>query len=68
MKSPLVMTKYIRDITMPMPDFEKLSPAEQAPKYPLGVFVERSERLEYTDLYYNHIVPVAQQSGAKGEK
>jgi hypothetical protein len=68
MKSPLTMTKYIRDITMSMADFEKLSPEEQAPKYPLGIFVEDNVRLEYTDLYYNHIVPVAQQSGAKGEK
>jgi len=68
MKSPLVMTKYIKDITMNMADFEKLSPEEQAPKYPLGIFVENTERMEYTDLYYNHIVPVAQQSGAKGEK
>jgi 2-oxoglutarate ferredoxin oxidoreductase subunit beta len=68
MKSPLTMTKYIRDITMSMADFEKLSPEEQAPKYPLGIFVEDNVRLEYTDLYYNHIVPVAQQSGAKGGK
>lgn len=68
MKSPLVMTKYIDSITMNMADFEKLSPEEQAPKYPLGVFVENTERMEYTDLYYNHIVPVAQQSGAKGDK
>jgi 2-oxoglutarate ferredoxin oxidoreductase subunit beta len=68
MKSPLVMTKYIKDITMPMAEFEKLSPEEQAPKYPLGIFVENTQRMEYTDLYYNHIVPVAQQSGAKGEK
>jgi len=68
MKSPLVMTKYIKDITMNMAEFEKLSPEEQAPKYPLGIFVEDKERLEYTDLYYNHIVPAAQQTGAKGEK
>ena len=66
MKSPLVMTKYIRDITMSLADFEKLSPEEQAPKYPLGIFVDESQRLEYTDLYYNHIVPVAQQAGAQG--
>ncbi|HNX98126.1 MAG TPA: hypothetical protein PKK12_10635, partial [Candidatus Aminicenantes bacterium] len=69
MKSALQMTKYIDSITMNMADFEKLPPEEQAPKYPLGVFVENTERLEYTDLYFNHTVPLAkQQSGAKGDK
>ncbi|MCJ7523911.1 MAG: thiamine pyrophosphate-dependent enzyme [Candidatus Aminicenantes bacterium] len=68
MKSPLVMTEYIKDITMSMADFEKLSPEEQESKYPLGIFVENSQRAEYTDLYYKQIVPAAQQAAAKVEK
>jgi 2-oxoglutarate ferredoxin oxidoreductase subunit beta len=68
MKSPLVMTEYIKDITCSMPDFDKLTPEEQETKYPLGIFVENTKRAEYTDLYYNQIVPAAQQAGAKGEK
>ena len=69
MKSPLMMTKYIRDFTMSMADFEKLTPEEQESKYPLGIFVENTKRLEYTDLYYNQIVPMARQAdSAKGEK
>ena len=69
MKSPVMRTKYIRDFTMSMADFEKLTPEEQESKYPLGVFVENTQRLEYTDLYYNQIVPMARQAdSAKGEK
>ena len=32
------------------------------------LYKSETQRLEYTDLYYNHIVPVAQQSGAQGGK
>ena len=70
MKSPLVMTRvHLADITMPMADFEKLSSRGAGAQVPAGHLRRRTPRgLEYTDLYYNHIVPVAQQTGAKGEK
>ncbi len=67
MKSPLVMTKYIEEQTVSKEEYAKLPPEEKKQKFPVGLFVEDTQRLEYTDLYYNHIVKAAQQSTAKGD-
>ncbi len=51
MKSPLTMTKYIKEKSLPLADWEKLSPEEKENKYPLGIFVQDPHRPEYTELY-----------------
>jgi 2-oxoglutarate/2-oxoacid ferredoxin oxidoreductase subunit beta len=68
MKSPLVMTQWIEDRTLTREQFEKLPLEERGDKFPVGLFVEDKERLEYSDLYYNHIVASAQKSGKGGSE
>jgi len=67
MKHPLTMTKYIEENTLKKEDYEKLSFEERGQKFPVGTFVEDLDRLEYSDLYYNHIVPLAKQSQQGGK-
>jgi len=59
MKNPIDMTRWIATKTVTQPEYDKLDPEARRHKYPVGVFVEDKERLEYTDLYYQHIVPAA---------
>jgi 2-oxoglutarate ferredoxin oxidoreductase subunit beta len=65
MKNPIAMSRWIADKTVTQAQFEKLSPQEQKAKYPVGIFVEDTERLEYTELYHKHIVPTTQSETAK---
>jgi 2-oxoglutarate ferredoxin oxidoreductase subunit beta len=65
MKNPIAMSRWIADKTVTQAQFEKLSTQEQKAKYPVGIFVEDTERLEYTELYHKHIVPTTQAETAK---
>jgi 2-oxoglutarate ferredoxin oxidoreductase subunit beta len=65
MKDPISMARWIDEKSVPKAKFDKLSPEEQAGKYPLGILKEDKERMEYSELYYEHIVPVAQNASVK---
>ena len=60
MKNPIAMSRWIADKTISQSAYEKLNAEEKRKKYPIGIFKEDKERLEYTELYYQHIVPSAQ--------
>lgn len=62
MKDPISMTRWIESRTVSKAQYEKLSPEERLHKYPTGVLFQDTERLEYSDLYYKHIVPAAQEA------
>jgi 2-oxoglutarate ferredoxin oxidoreductase subunit beta len=66
MKNPIAMTRWIADQTISRSRYEKLSAEEKKGKFPVGIFVEEKERLEYTELYYKHIIPTIQDR-MKGE-
>lgn len=68
MKSPITMTKWIDSKTVTKAQFEKMSAEERKHKYPVGILTEDTERLEYSELYYKHIVPAAQAAAEKGKK
>ncbi len=68
MKSPITMTKWIDSKTVTKAQFEKMTPEERNHKYPVGILTEDTERLEYSELYYKHIVPTAQAAAEKGKK
>ena len=67
MKNPIAMSRWIAEQTVTQAQYEKLPPEEQITKYPLGIFMEDKERLEYTELYYKHIVPTTQAEMAKSK-
>jgi 2-oxoglutarate ferredoxin oxidoreductase subunit beta len=62
MKSVLSMVKYLKDITYLKEQEASLDEESKKDKMALGVFVQDSDRLEYSDLYYNHIIPKAKAS------
>ncbi|MCP4218213.1 MAG: 2-oxoglutarate ferredoxin oxidoreductase subunit beta [bacterium] len=66
MKDPISMTKWIAERTVTKSQFDKFTPEERDHKYPVGILKEDKKRLEYTELYYKHIIPAAQE-GAKKE-
>jgi 2-oxoglutarate/2-oxoacid ferredoxin oxidoreductase subunit beta len=66
LKDPLTMDKWIASRTVTQAEYEKLSTDERAHKYPIGVLLEDKERLEYTELYFNQVVPSAKAAAAKG--
>jgi len=68
MKSPISMTRWIESKTLTKAQFDKLSPEERTDKYPVGILTENTERLEYSELYYKHIVPAAQAAAEKNKK
>ena len=68
MKSPITMTKWIDSKTVTKAQFDKMTPEERNHKYPVGILAEDTERLEYSELYYKHIVPAAQAAVEKGKK
>jgi 2-oxoglutarate ferredoxin oxidoreductase subunit beta len=68
MKSPITMTKWIDSKTVTKAQFDKMTPEERNHKYPVGILTEDTERLEYSELYYKHIVPAAQAAAEKGKK
>ncbi len=59
MKSPLVMNKHIASQTLGKDQYLALSEEEKLGKFPVGIFVETTERPEYTDLYFNQLVKSA---------
>ena len=59
MKNPIHMNRWIAGKTVTQSKYKELPPEERKGLYPVGVFAEDKERLEYTDLYYEHIVPTA---------
>lgn len=67
MRDCMTMTRWIAEKTITKVQYEKLPPEEKVGKYPTGVLVEDTERMEYTDIYYNHVVPMAQESSKKGK-
>ncbi len=67
MKSPISMTRWIESKTISKAQFEKLPLEERNNKYPVGILTEDTERLEYSELYYKHIVPAAQAAAEKGK-
>ncbi|MBN1196581.1 MAG: 2-oxoglutarate ferredoxin oxidoreductase subunit beta [Candidatus Aminicenantes bacterium] len=60
MKDPIAMTKWIEGRTVSKAQYEKMSPEERLHMYPTGILFEDKDRLEYSDLYYKHIIPAAQ--------
>jgi len=60
MRSAMAMMNYIDDVSYPAEKAAQMTEQEKAGKLPLGVFVERHDQMEYTDMYYNKIVPIAQ--------
>lgn len=68
MKDPIIMSNWIASRTVTPAQFEKLSPEERKHKYPVGILQQDLERLEYTELYFKNIVPLAQADGKKDFK
>jgi 2-oxoglutarate ferredoxin oxidoreductase subunit beta len=68
MRSPLAMVKYLNDITYSKEKEDSLDEDSKKNKMPLGVFVQDTNRLEYTNLYFNHLIPKAKASVNKEEK
>lgn len=60
MRDPISITKWIASRTVTKAQYEKLTPEERNHRYPVGILLEDKDRLEYSDLYYKHIVPEAQ--------
>jgi len=63
MKDPITMAQWISSRSVSKAEYEKLENKDH--KYPVGILKEDKERLEYSDLYYQHIVPAAQAGAAK---
>ena len=68
MKDAISMSNWIKSKTVTKEQWEKLSPDERKGKYPVGIRKEDTERLEYTDLYYKHVIPAAQSHSTRGAK
>lgn len=62
MRDPISMTKWIDSRSLPKAKYDKLPPEERNHVYPMGILVENTDRLEYSELYYKHIVPEAQEA------
>jgi len=60
MRSPLAMLDYLDTISYPLEKADKMTDEEKKGKYPLGILVERNDMTEYTDMYFNKLVPIAQ--------
>jgi len=67
MKDPISMCKWIENRSITKAKFDALPPEERNHKYPVGILNEDVKRLEYSELYYKHIVPAAREAaGIKG--
>jgi len=60
MRSPLAMLDYLDTISYPLENSGQMTDEEKKGKYPLGIFVQREDLTEYTDMYFNTLVPIAQ--------
>jgi 2-oxoglutarate ferredoxin oxidoreductase subunit beta len=65
MKDPLTMDRWIASKTVSKAEYEKLPLEERENKYSVGLLYEDKQRLEYSELYYNHLVPTAKEAAAK---
>jgi len=65
MKDPISMTQWIAGRTVSKKEFDGLTDEEKEHKYPVGILKEDTKRLEYTELYYKHIIPPAQEAARK---
>lgn len=65
MKDPIAMDRWIAGRSVTKVEYDKLAPGDRNHKYPVGVLMEDKERLEYSELYYNYIVPPARGAGQK---
>jgi 2-oxoglutarate ferredoxin oxidoreductase subunit beta len=63
MKDPITMTKWIASRSVTKQEYEKLE--DKNHRYPVGILMEDKERLEYSELYYKHIVPTAKAGAEK---
>jgi 2-oxoglutarate/2-oxoacid ferredoxin oxidoreductase subunit beta len=63
MKDPITMNKWIASRSVTKAEYEKLEDKDHS--YPVGILNEDKERLEYSELYYKHIVPAAQAAAQK---
>ncbi|MCP4149114.1 MAG: 2-oxoglutarate ferredoxin oxidoreductase subunit beta [bacterium] len=68
MKDAISMTKWMAGRTVTKAQFDKLPPEERNHKYPVGILKHDQKRLEYSELYYKHIVPQAQEGARKSEE
>lgn len=65
MKDPIAMNRWIASRSVTKAEYEEIEDKEH--KYPVGILKEDKERLEYSELYYLHIVPAA-KAGSEKEK
>jgi 2-oxoglutarate ferredoxin oxidoreductase subunit beta len=65
MKDPISMTNWIAGRSVPKAKYDKLALEDREHKYPVGILKEDTVRLEYSDLYYKHIVPQAKAGADK---
>ena len=63
MRSAISMIEYIDSISYPLEKADKMTDEEKKGKFPLGIFVDRNDMMEYSDMYYNKLVPIAQGKG-----
>jgi 2-oxoglutarate ferredoxin oxidoreductase subunit beta len=63
MKDPIAMNRWIAGRSVTKTEYEKLEDKEH--KYPVGILKEDKKRLEYSELYYKHIVPAAKAGSGK---
>ncbi len=72
MKDPIAMGRWIAGRSVTWAEYNKLAPEDKNHKYAVGILMEDKERLEYSELYYNYIVPEARgearNSGEAGSK
>ena len=68
MKDPIEMCKWIDSKTVTKAKWEKMTPEEREGKYPVGIIKQDTKRMEYTDLYYKHVMPAAQANLPKRRK
>jgi 2-oxoglutarate/2-oxoacid ferredoxin oxidoreductase subunit beta len=65
MKDPISMCKWISNRSITKAKFDALAPEDRNHKYPVGILKEDVKRLEYSELYYKHIVPAAREAAEK---
>lgn len=65
MKDPIAMGRWIAGRSVTKVEYDKLAPEDRNHKYPVGILMEDKERLEYSELYHNYIVPQARGAARK---
>lgn len=65
MKDPLTMCRWIAGRTVTKAQYDALTPEEKENKYAVGILQEDTERLEYSELYHKHVIPMAKEAAQK---